>query len=333
MSQAQMKVGKFELSIQAIDPIILPPYKGSTLRGGFGNAFKKVVCALKEKECTVCILKEKCIYSYVFETPPPAGARVMRKYPSVPHPFVIEPPPERKMGYTPGHEITFGLTLIGKAVDYLPYFIYTFEELGNIGIGKGRGKYQLKTVSQKKVHPLPNAHCRARPSEENDVRIYASETRKLAPFSPENLTLNIEPHGDNDAQASILTLNFLSPTRIYYSDRLTRDLEFHVLIRQLLRRISMPAYFHCDIDTAQWDFKGCIEKAKEISTKKVNLKWYTWQRYSARQDQRIDMDGFVGDITFEGDLAPFVSLLKAGEVLHVGKGTTFGLGRYEMRLQ
>ncbi|MBU2261349.1 MAG: CRISPR-associated protein Cas6, partial [Proteobacteria bacterium] len=102
MSQAQMKVGKFELSIQAIDPIILPPYKGSTLRGGFGNAFKKVVCALKEKECTVCILKEKCIYSYVFETPPPAGARVMRKYPSVPHPFVIEPPPERKMGYTPG---------------------------------------------------------------------------------------------------------------------------------------------------------------------------------------------------------------------------------------
>jgi hypothetical protein len=44
MSQAQMKVGKFELSIQAKDPISLPPYKGSTLRDGFGNAFKRVIC-------------------------------------------------------------------------------------------------------------------------------------------------------------------------------------------------------------------------------------------------------------------------------------------------
>jgi len=38
LSQAQKKVGKFELSIQAKDPIILPPCKGSTLRGRFGNA-------------------------------------------------------------------------------------------------------------------------------------------------------------------------------------------------------------------------------------------------------------------------------------------------------
>ena len=80
MNQAAMKVGKFELSIQAKDHIILPSYKGSTLRGGFGNAFKKVVCALKDKECSDCMLKERCVYSYVFETPPPADAKVMRKY-------------------------------------------------------------------------------------------------------------------------------------------------------------------------------------------------------------------------------------------------------------
>ena len=95
----------------------------------------------------------------------------------------------------------------------------------------------------------------------------------------------------------------------------------------------MLAYFHCNIDTAPWNFKGCIDGAKEIATKKSNLKWYAWQRYSARQDRRIDMDGFVGEIAYEGNMAPFLSLLKAGEVLHVGKATTFGLGRYAMRLQ
>ncbi len=40
------------------------------------------------------------------------------------------------------------------------------------------------------------------------------------------------------------------------------------------------------------------------------------------------MGGFVGDITFEGDIEPFMPIIKAGEVIHVGKGTGFGLGKY-----
>lgn len=86
------------------------------------------------------------------------------------------------------------------------------------------------------------------------------------------------------------------------------------------------------IDPAQWDFKGFIDKAKDITIKNKDLRWYNWQRYSGRQEQKINMGGFVGDITYEGNPLPFLSLPKAGEILHVGKGATFGLGRYEMRL-
>ena len=42
------------------------------------------------------------------------------------------------------------------------------------------------------------------------------------------------------------------------------------------------------------------------------------------------MGGFEGEITFEGALEPFMPLIKAGEVLHVEKGTGFGLGQYEV---
>jgi len=245
-----MRVCKFQLHIEPKEPIILPLYKGSTLRGGFGVAFKKIVCALKDKECSGCILKEQCVYSYVFETPPPAGAKVMRKYPAVPHPFVIEPPPEKRTGYTPSHEIAFGLILIGKAVDFLPYFVYTFDELGNIGLGKGRGKYQLKSVSQVQTAPLPIAHCHAAFPVQGETTIYSSETRKLSTFSPEDLPIDIEPPDDSHPETSILTLKFLSPTRIFFKDNLTDDFQFHVLIRQLLRRISMLSYFHCGNDTS-----------------------------------------------------------------------------------
>ena len=149
-----MRIGyqTFTFSLEAKEIILLPSYKGSTLRGGFGNTFRRVVCALRKSDCSDCILKEKCVYSYVFETPPPSETKIMRKYIAAPHPFVIEPPPERRNAYTPGDEITFGLTLIGRAIDYLRYFVYTFDELGKIGIGKDRGKYELKYVG---------AHCDA----------------------------------------------------------------------------------------------------------------------------------------------------------------------------
>ncbi len=304
---------QFLFRLTAKEPIILPAYKGSTLRGGFGFAFRRVVCAIKDKECTDCLLKEKCVYSYVFETPPPSDTKIMRKYKSAPHPFVIEPPQERRRGYKPGDEIQFGFILIGRAIDYLPYFIYTFDELGRIGIGKGKARYDLKEVIS------------------DGKTIYDSKSKTLKSFSPILLSLTIPPlvkGGEGGFYHTQLTLSFLTPTRIIYDSHLTLDLEFHIFIRNLLRRLSLLYYFHCNGDPSEWDFKGVIEKAKEIKVKKQNLKWYDWERYSGRQDTRMKMGGFLGDITFEGNIEPFMSLIKAGEVLHVGKGTGFGLGKY-----
>jgi len=332
----KITIGRFGFSLKPLEPILLPAYKGSTLRGGFGHAFKRVVCALKKNDCAECILKEKCVYSYVFETPPPSDTTIMRKYTSVPHPFIIEPPLETKRVYKPGDNIEFGLTLIGRAADYLPYFIYSFSELGNIGIGKGKGKYELKTVRDVsgKISGKDEIIYDSELKTVRDVSgkisgkdeiIYDSESKTLKSFNPGALSISFplltSPHFH-------LSLLFLTPTRIVYDSHLTLDLEFHMLIRQLLRRLSLLSYFHCGIDTSDWNFKGIIEKAEAVKVKERKLRWHDWEKYSARQDTKMKMGGFMGSITFEGDLKPFMPLIKAGEVLHVGKGTGFGLGRY-----
>jgi len=307
--------------LSPIDIIILPSYKGSTLRGGFGYAFKRVVCAIRDKECIDCLLKEKCVYSYVFETPPPSDTKIMRKYTSAPHPFVIEPPMEKRRGYKTGDEIRFGLTLIGRAIDYLPYFIYTFDELGKIGIGKGKAKYELKTV--KSVKMLDD-------SVKAYETIYDSDAKTLKSFAIQFLSQPSLSYLSLSSRHSYLSLSFLTPTRILYNGHLTLDLEFHILIRNLLRRLSLLYYFHCGGDTSEIDFKGIIEKAKEVKIAEKHLRWYDWERYSGRQETRMKMGGFVGKITFEGNIEPFMQIIKAGEFLHVGKGTSFGLGKYEI---
>jgi len=83
------KLTKLQFILKASDGINLPVYKGSTFRGGFGNAFKKIVCVNRDKDCDLCMLKGKCVYSYVFETPPPSDTSKMRKYPFAPHPFIV----------------------------------------------------------------------------------------------------------------------------------------------------------------------------------------------------------------------------------------------------
>jgi CRISPR-associated endoribonuclease Cas6 len=320
LKDSSIRYASFGFEIVPKEPLILPVYKGSTLRGGFGYAFKRVVCAIRDKECPDCLLKEKCVYSYVFETPPPSDTKIMRKYKSAPHPFVIEPPMDKRRGFKPGDDINFGLTLIGRAIDYLPYFIYTFDEVGKTGIGKGKAKYELQEVS-----------C-------DGKRIYDSNTKTLKSFKTSSLPLSsyLSLRGEAEAisrheEGSTISLSFLTPTRILYDGHLTLDLEFHILIRNLLRRLSLLSYFHCGVDPSEWDFKGIIEEAKEIKIQKKNLRWYDWQRYSGRQETRIKMGGFVGDITFEGKIEPFMPLIKAGEILHVGKGTGFGLGKYEVK--
>jgi hypothetical protein len=141
------------------------------------------------------------------------------------------------------------------------------------------------------------------------------------------------PEGPLESTGSILerlTLSFLTPTRIAYNGRLGLNLEFHILIRNLLRRLSLLSYFHGRGQKLDLDFKGIIEEAKGVKVADRRLGWHHWERYSGRQEQRIDMGGFVGEITFEGPVAPFMAFIKSGEILHVGKGTAFGLGGYEI---
>jgi len=58
----------------------LPAYPGSAWRGALGHALKKTVCVTSLDSCPPCLLYRSCPYPYIFETPPPLGARKMRRY-------------------------------------------------------------------------------------------------------------------------------------------------------------------------------------------------------------------------------------------------------------
>ena len=387
------RLAKFRFTVSAKGRIQFPPYKGSAFRGGFGYAFKRVVCVIKGKECDDCILKQKCIYSYIFETPPPEDTEILRLYPKVPHPFVIEPPITEKQSFKPDEEFSFHLILIGQAIDYLPYFIYTFTELGKQGIGQGRGTYDLLQVEgiglgnetvpiydnkdQKLTNHYPIIQARQlghnpplspfhseslqspfhkggqrgintgieeeifeEKSAANNIQtpsaissLYEGEDFVVSAQSNDeggvkNLPQQDSSQGNNHNKK--ITISLLSPLRLRFDGRITDKIEFHILIRNLLRRISSLSYFHCG-EKLELDFKGFVEKAVAVKLVKSDTQWFDWKRYSTRQEEWMSLGGVTGTVSYEGNLSEFMTLLNLGEYVHVGKGTSFGLGKYEIR--
>ncbi len=309
---SHFRIARYRFNIKALAPLHLPPYKGSTFRGGFGHAFKKVVCVNRSRDCGSCLVSERCAYSYVFETPPPADTTRMRKYPYVPHPFVLTPPLEEKMEYEKGEILSCDVTLIGKAVDLLPYFIYTIDEQGRIGIGKGRGNYSLEGVEAIGMDGASEV-------------IYSGTEKTLR--SPTLSPFFFDPA--LPLSTPTLQLNFLTPTRLKFNGHLSPTLEFHILVRNLLRRISSLSYFHCGKEL-ELDFKGLIERAQAVTTEESNLTWVDWERYSNRQEEKMKMGGLVGTITYSGEFPPFWQYVLMGQSIHVGKASSFGLGKYEI---
>ena len=313
------RMAKYRFTLEALEELLLPPYKGSTLRGGFGHVFKRTVCFQKNVQtCDTCLLRNHCPYGYLFETSPPPDTEVLRSYSDVPLPFVIEPPLDRRTRYPPGDLLDFGLVLVGRAINYLPYFIVVFQELGKVGLGWGRGKYALREVVA--VHPLDGA----------EETIYSAADgvvcdRDLSvgweEIKAQGSKLNVQP------PASKVTVNFLTPTRIKHQGEYVERPEFHVLIRAILRRVSSLSYFHCG-ERWEADYRGMIEAARGVRLAEARTGWVDWERYSRRQGQRMNLGGFVGQATYEGVLEPFLPLLVLGQLVHVGKACVFGNGWY-----
>ncbi|GAB6183880.1 CRISPR system precrRNA processing endoribonuclease RAMP protein Cas6 [Thermodesulfovibrio hydrogeniphilus] len=300
---------KYTFHIRAIDELNLPRYKGSTFRGGFGNAFKKIACVLKTLECNSCPLKDQCLYIYIFETTTPTKSSILNMYPhdKVPHPFVIEPPATEQTLFNEDEILTFNLILIGKAIQHFPYFLYAFDRLGQIGIGKGRGRFKVERVVS------------------NEVTVYENEIF----IKTEPTVIEVMGNESFNNDISEIKLKILTPLRIKFERKLVDKLEFHILMRNLLRRLSLLCYFHCE-QNVDINAKELVEKAMQVKTKNSSLRWLDWERYSNRQQERMKLGGVVGEIVFEGKLSSFLPILKAGEIVHAGKNTAFGLGRYEV---
>jgi len=230
---------------------------------------------------------------------------------SPPHPFVIEPPASEASFSPAGGDLSFDLLLFGFANKLLPYFVYAFQEMGKRGLGRrirnGGGRFHLVKVCSE-THMV---------YEPDDGVFRAPEIREL---------LLTQPVGSPSKGESAIKVRLDTPLRLKFGNQFAAALPFHVLVRGMLRRISVLNN-HFGAGEPALDYRGLVARAEQVEIESSDLRWFDWRRYSNRQEQGMLMGGMIGSVIYRGLLEEFLPLLRYCEIVHVGKATAFGLGK------
>jgi hypothetical protein len=340
-------------------PLHLPAHnKGNSLRGGFGSAFRKLVCVDLTWECTQCSLRYTCPYTKVFNPFIPPDAAQFSGNQNIPRPFVVKPPLTTQTTYAAGDPLVFDLVLIGQAIDYLPYFIVAFRELGASGFGLNRARVQLARVdsigadgapttvyeaSTNLVKPAPPIVLEV--ADKSEARASRASARTVADPFQKGSSAHAElvegsasgsPAGSGAMEEQTLTLHFLTPTTLKAGSTLERDgaivrrPAFHHILKRLRDRVNALATFY-GAGPLDLDFKALGAAAEQVETVDDQTRWVERSRFSRRRDVSHDLSGFAGRVSFRGDLEPFLALLRLGEYVHVGKNAVFGNGWFVLR--
>lgn len=328
-------VQQFRFIFRARQPLLLPPFKGATFRGAFVQAYKRAVCTQDMASCETCLLRTACPFPLAVEPLPPQQGSPWARVADPPRGYVLRPPLNPRPRYAPGELFSLGLVLYGRTLRLLPYFIIALRQVGLAGLGAERsahnGQAELLRVTRMPVTQEWDEGDTAtlRGERPGETEAYGSGGVIAPPQEDELASMAVE--GAARAMAARgadrrLTVQTLTPVRLKVRGVPLRDhLPFGALIRAALTRVSALSAVHGDGPLAL-DFYAAIDRAGGVRCIDTGADWWAARRYSSRQQRSVPIDGLVGRFVYEGDIAEFLPLLATAQVVHVGNGTTFGLG-------
>ncbi len=296
MDLSSFSAGRFRFTVSASTPIILPTYKGATFHGGFGHALNSLPSSLVQ----------------LFQNP--VGQK------DLPKPYILIPPLEERREYATGETLQFELILFGSAIQHFPICFAAFEVLGHqLGLGQAhaeqRGRYQIECIDY-----LSGSG--------NYQPLYSDKRWQMAQtaVTGDEIAKNKSPE-----QCDRISLNFTTRLRLKERGHLVRQPpSFRLILDRLLGRLhTLSRLYHEKPLLDRTAREHLLAQAESIQIEQANIHWDDWSRYSGRQKEWMMFGGLLGQISYRGDITPFMSYLALGEWVHIGGKTTFGLGKYE----
>jgi len=302
----QIQYIKLHFTVEFMENTILSKDKVSALRGGMGDMLIQANC-INNCHCDNCsfiseCLVQKTIYSQYKKKPAfvTVGESVG---------YVIECE-NYEREFKRGSFLKFNLLLFGKTIMYFHQFLEAFLALGTTGLGKNHSKYKIITVTNSLDHII-YANEQYDMSQYQILRIYdyvLYRQKQIQHIELEN------------------KLIFKTPLTLKYHGKILQEYQIEPILIAISRRIFMlDCYEGIDNDYYQ---------KEEFKIPKMRYQEHliiTVKRYSERKKQSMIFKGIKGYCIVDEWYPEVLPLLLAGELIHIGKHTSFGFGRYRIK--
>lgn len=130
-----------------------------------------------------------------------------------------------------------------------------------------------------------------------------------------------------------VALQLESPLRMKYQGNIVKKgpVPLLFLIEQIARRFALITHYWVDDDEHLLSgIPLAIPALGENQQSGTSVRFEDWQRFSVRQGEQLPFGGLIGQLCYQGDIAPAIPWLQIGQQLQVGGKTTFGLGCYSL---
>lgn len=297
-------IARYRFEFLVTSPINLPDYAGSTLRGTFGRALRRIACMTQEKDCKACPLYQDCAYTNIFEAPAPKE-HSLQKFSQIPNGYVFEPPAWGERQYAVGEKLVFHMVLMGDELARLSLIVYALKKAFQRDVAHGTAELDQVWLE----------------STTGETLVYSSEEPTIAAH---NASMRLAP----PEQTAAVKLNFVTPLRLQNNGRILSfdEISAPTFLMALVRRMGLIAEFHFG-KKLDVDYSDLRDKSLK-SAFQSNLRWAEFTRYSSRQKKLLNYNGLVGGCGLNNIHPDFLPFLQLGTWTHVGKGATFGLGKY-----
>ncbi len=191
----------------------------------------------------------------------------------------------------------FSLYLFEDATQKLPYVISSiYKMLTEQGFGRDREKFEILSIS-----------C-------NQQNIYNNGKFNLSDIEP--ITFKTNPNID-----APITLKFITPFRMKYQNHLLNQKpNLEIILNSIQNKLNA-------IKGAK---RGKLEYNPLYTEKDHQINFYDIKRFSNRQKSKLQIGGILGYIQYQEIDQNSLTLLQLGEIIGIGKQTSFGLGKIKI---
>lgn len=278
--------------------------KTSAIRGGIGEMLLRANC-IGGRDCEQCGFTEECIVQRILYSTFEKKPEFMQQGTSVG--YIIYCSDKRKI-YSAGDALEFTITLFGKTIVYLNQILSAVYALGASGLGKNNSYFKVASIKNLYGESLLQG---------NDILIEKYQWQTLGAYIAWR-------RSQLERQGFAGILRFHSPLTIKYQGEFIKEFSSEALGDALWRRLYILSAFE--------SLKMSEKRPGELPPPVINgqlVRPAEVPRCSSRHDF-MKLRGILGEISISEVEDLWLDMLLAGEIVHIGKNTSFGFGKYRL---